>query len=297
MNLKPPLTFEQQIERLKKHGMIIDNEKSALEMLSKVNYYRLSGYFIQFRKEPKNSDLIKGTSFSKICEIYNLDEELRSFLRIYLEKVEIYFRTQISYYFSKTKCNETPYDQHYDENNFWNKKGFAEITNSFKTQKNYYRDSLILQHHNKIYGGKMPLWVIVEFLSFSNLSKLYNAMYLSEKDVIAKASGTGSEMLSNNLHCLSVFRNRCAHGTRLYNTIFSPPAKFNSSFLRNNKNIKQNTFFAYFLTLLKRLPDSKSKKECVDSFIHIISKYKADVDLSLLGISGDYESIIKLVIL
>lgn len=34
------------------------------------------------------------------------------------------------------------------------------------------------------YSSKMPLWVIVELMSFSNMSKLYSSMYYSEKDAI-----------------------------------------------------------------------------------------------------------------
>jgi abortive infection bacteriophage resistance protein len=45
----------------------------------------------------------------------------------------------------------------------------------------------------------MPLWVIVELMSFSNLSKLYSAMYYSEKDAIANMVGIGRDTLENIL--------------------------------------------------------------------------------------------------
>ena len=79
------------------------------------------------------------------------------------------------------KCTEAPYDQHYDENNFYNKKGFKEVMENFSREKNYYKDSLIVKHHKIKYSSKMPLWVIVELMSFSNMSKLYSSMYYSEK--------------------------------------------------------------------------------------------------------------------
>ena len=55
--LKPALTFEQQIERLKTvHNLTIMHEDSALKILEKVNYYRLSAYGIGLKKLriPKN---------------------------------------------------------------------------------------------------------------------------------------------------------------------------------------------------------------------------------------------------
>ena len=47
MDLKPALTYEQQIIKLKKdHNLKIGNVELAKEILQKVNYYRLSGYGI-----------------------------------------------------------------------------------------------------------------------------------------------------------------------------------------------------------------------------------------------------------
>lgn len=54
----------------------------------------------------------------------------------------------------------------------------------------------------------MPLWVIVELMSFSNLSQLYSSMYFSVKDTIASAVGVGRDTLENHLHCLSVGWNK-----------------------------------------------------------------------------------------
>lgn len=49
MELKPPLTFEEQIERLRQHGMIVDSKDVALAVLKQVNYYRLTGYALEDR--------------------------------------------------------------------------------------------------------------------------------------------------------------------------------------------------------------------------------------------------------
>ena len=108
------------------------------------------------------------------------------------------------------KCVNPPYDQHYDENNFYNKTGYKEVMESFKKEKNYYKDSLIVKHHKAKYESKMPLWVIVELMSFSNTSKLYSSMYISEKEKIADAVGVSYATLENHLHCLAVLRNRFA---------------------------------------------------------------------------------------
>lgn len=244
MNLKEPLTFEEQLQKLKDHGIGVSDEHKAVQVLKEINYYRLTGYALQFRVDPKNSNYTKGTTFDSVHHIYLADERLRDLFRMYLEKVEIYFRTQISYGFSMKKCTVSPYDQHYDKNNFYNETGCQEVLDNFKRETNYYKDSLIVKHHKTKYANKMPLWVMIELMSFSNLSKLYSSMYYSEKDAIAK---------------------------------------FTSSFLRAHSEIQNNSLFAYVLILLKRLPYQKSKHDFVYAVQTVIEEYKDDIEMTLIG--------------
>ena len=55
-NVKSPLTYGDQIERLKDfHKLSIDDDEEALLILKKINYYRLSGYGIGLTL-PNNKD-------------------------------------------------------------------------------------------------------------------------------------------------------------------------------------------------------------------------------------------------
>lgn len=293
MILKQPLDYQQQLNKLISHGISVSNSKKEIEILKQVNYYRFIGYALQFRAKTNGSTYIDKTSFEKIYFLYIFDEKLRDLFRRYLEKVEIFYRTQIAYGFSMQKCLQPPYDQHYDRNNFYNKEDYDKLSDSFKREKNYYKDSLIVKHHKNKYGNKMPLWVMVELISFSNLSKLYSCMYFSEKKAISKEIGISEATLENHLHCLSVFRNKCAHAARLYSTEFNPPTKFNSSFLRKNKNVKNNSLFAYVLVLLKRLPDEESRKNLTEEIQKLIEDSKNNIDMSLIGFPSNYMDILS----
>lgn len=292
MDLKQPLSFDDQLNQLKKHGVIISDESKAKEILKEINYYRFSGYALQFRVAPNKSDYQPGTSFESIYNLYVADEKLRDLFRTFIEKAEVYYRTQIAYGFTMNKCINPPFDQHYDETNFYNVAGYEEVMNSFNREKNYYKDSLVVKHHVAKYQSKMPLWVMVELFSFSNLSKLYSSMYFSEKNAIANSIGISCSTLENHLHCLSVLRNKCSHAARLYNTKFNPPARFTSSFLSKNPEVDNQLLFAYSLVLLKRLPDRDSKKEFVDSLEKVIEQYKEDINLSLIGFPNNYLKIL-----
>lgn len=293
MDLKAPLTFQEQLKKLEEHGMKIENPEYAVEILSQINYYRFTGYTLQFRQNSDNSNFSNEIYFSHIYNIYKFDECLRDIFRKYIEKTEVYYRTQIAYHFSVAKCTKPPYDQHYDENNFYNKTGYKEVMDSFKKEKNYYKDSLIVKHHKLKYNSKMPLWVIVELMSFSNISKLYNSMYITEKDAISTSVGTGRNTLENHLHCLAVLRNKCSHAARLYNTEMNPPAKFSTKFLQKNPDIKNNSLFAYILVLLKRLPNPEFKKALINDINTVIEQYNNYIDLSLLGFPTNYTDILK----
>jgi len=291
-NLKKPLTFSEQVDKLRQHGMLIDDETKAIESLKMVNYYRFTGYALQFRASAHQSDYVEGTSFGQVLRIYEFDEALRNILRKHIETIEIYFRTQISYGFSLAKCAQSPHNQHYDESNFYNKRGYREVMGSFTREQNYHADSLIVKHHMKKYHGELPLWVMVELMSFSNLSKLYSSMYYSEKDAIAKKVGCGRGLLENNLHCLSILRNKCAHAARLYNTTFSPPARFSQKFLRSHPEVYNDTLFAYILVVLMRLPHTRSKVSFATELTMLVEEFKADIDMSFIGFPENYAKLL-----
>lgn len=294
MDLKKPLTFSEQVEKLKEHSIIItdDEQKDAEEYLSHVNYYKLTGYTLQFRKDAESSDLATPHAFSEIKKLYDFDAEMRQMLRGYLEIIETYCKTQIANTFALEKCTNPPYDQHYDEANYFNKKGFRHIMQNFGKEQSYYADSLIVMHHKEKYEGKMPLWVMMELMSFSSVSMLYNAMYRSSKQRIAKNFGIGYETLENHLHCLSVLRNKCSHAGRLMNVRYNPPAKLSQKFLQNHPSVSNSSLFAYLLVLKWRLPTSEQKDQFRKDLFAILKKYDDVIDLSLIGFPQNYRNII-----
>ncbi len=292
--LKSPLSIDEQIAKLKTHGMIIDNETDVKEFLTNVSYYRFSGYLLQFRNSVDKGQLQAGITFDTCKKIYEFDCELRNVLRKYIELIEVFYRNRIANCFALKKCVKAPYMQHYDEKNFYNKVGYREVMQTFDKQEEYYKNSLIVKHHKNKYGGKYPLWVMTELMSLSNLSKLYSAMYLSEKQDIANIiRGKSVITLENRLHCVSVMRNKCAHAARLYNTHFYPPVHFGKKFLRKYIEIKNDSLFAYLLCILKCLNIEKDKDYFIVEMRELLKKYCSFIDMDLLGIPKNYVEILE----
>ena len=127
------------------------------------------------------------------------------------EKV-IKFKSYVSFYKSIVdqdrasivicKCIKAPHDQHYDENNFYNKKGYKEVMENFSREKNYYKDSLIVKHHKLKYSSKMPLWVIVEFSKKSLIQTVETVIDEYRDDIDLNLIGFPEnylEIMKNNL--------------------------------------------------------------------------------------------------
>lgn len=291
--LKKPLSFKQQLYKLTSHKLIIDDPNFAISVLEKVNYYRFTGYALSFRKDDNSGDFILGTTFNHIYELYCFDKELRALLFKYIDIVEAYYRTQIAYGFAMNKNTAPPYDQHYCRDNFYNKKGYDKVFESLIKEKDIHNaDSLIVKHHNEKYDGKMPIWVIVELLSFSNLSKLYSAMYESEQSSIAGRINVGHVTLKNHLHCLSILRNKCAHGAMLYDKKFNFKGRFNRDFLRKYPEVKKDSLFAYILILQKRLPSDKNKLDLSNELCSLVKQYEKFLHLNKIGFPENYKTIL-----
>ena len=293
MDLKPPLSYEDQVSRLIEHHVQISSKKDAATFLSRVNYYRLTGYALQFR-DKTGQDYVDGTSFDTIKNIYCFDAELRGILRNALDEAEGCFRTHIAHGFSMVKCAAPPYNGHYDPENFYQKELYTKVMESLKQEEDRRSDSLVVQHHKKCYGDALPLWVIVEMLSFSSLSSLYASMYISEQDSIAKMRGQTSKVMKNHMHVLTVLRNKCSHGRRLYNTPLHPSVMLGSGYLRNHPEVRCDTLFAGILALIRNLPTRESKIILYNQLCNCITKYASSIEIERIGFPVNYKQLLTI---
>jgi abortive infection bacteriophage resistance protein len=217
LELKQPLTIDQQVELLKSRGMIIENEHFAKGVLSCINYYRFTAYILTHKKTDGNYKL--GTTFSEVYNIYNFDYRLRNLILRLIELVEITFRTRLSYELSLSKgplC-------YLDHRNFINPNYFTEFVNEFKSHKRKAKKELFIKHHDLKYNGNLPFWVAIEIFTFGTLSKFFqNLLPIHQKKLCATYYDNMSvEIMKSWLHSLTNLRNRCAHFQRLYNYQFT----------------------------------------------------------------------------
>ena len=76
--VKQHLTYQEQIEKLRSRGCIINNDTLCEEILENTGYYRLSAYFLPFKTE--SGKYKENLTLERVYHIYEFDRKLRDLL-------------------------------------------------------------------------------------------------------------------------------------------------------------------------------------------------------------------------
>lgn len=293
MNLKPALTYDEQILRLIDiHNLKINDEKLAKTILQKVNYYRLSGYGIGLKKANNKEYYKDFMSIEYLFNLYCFDSQFKNNLMRTIEQIEIEFRTQIAYYLSL----KYGADALMNKNNFIDKTTkeglsiYSIIINNLNKEIKRQKNKPFVKHHIKKYNGNFPIWVSVELMSFGNLSSLFNILKIEDQNNISTYYNTTSKYLKNWILCLVEVRNICAHYTRLYNM----PLKENPRLYKENikfKN-KQNKIFPILLIIKRILNSNEQWNSLLKDLKITFKKYKGYFYFSFMGFPKNWEDIL-----
>ncbi len=285
MKLKTATSFDEQIDKLKDKNIVIENPATCMDFLTKVNYYRLSGYYLPYICKDTGKCFFP-TSFERIRQIYNFDTELRNLIALVIEKIEVHLRTQFSYYHGH-KYGPDGYMNSSSFNNRHNHPIFIKHVNDCIYENS---NTLVVKHHIKNYDGKFPIWVVSEFFSMEMLSYFYRGMKNNDKAHLAKTLyGTNYQTLDSWLRCLTDLRNRCAHYSRLYYWIFPaiPKMPEHIHYTPTRRLFAQ----VYMLKMMYPTPDDWNK-DFVKPLVKIIKKYKTFISLKHLDFPYRWKSML-----
>lgn len=270
---KKAKTFDEQVAILEERKLIITDRDYVKKVLSRLNYYRLSGYFIYFYI-PGKEEFKQGTKFEEIYNLYKFDTELRRLFMELTEEIEINFRTYIAYYIAHNFGEEG----HLNKDTFYNKDYHDEFIKILNKKVESYKDKAYIKHHKDIYAGNMPIWVVVEILSFTDLSKLYSNMKNNDREKIIYDNYKDRDIVKNAstvrfwLQSLSEIRNKCAHYERLYDSKLKKDIKLPKQF--SCKGIRTNSLFASLIIFKLLINDEVLWNNFIERFEEIVSKYE-----------------------
>lgn len=277
---KPPLTISQQIEKLKKRHLIIEDEKQASTDLSIISYYRLRTYSSPFQDNTPDSEHCftrDGITFCQLMDLYNFDKKLRTLIFNELERVEVAMRTTISQVYAEQShdghwfLDEGLFDEkffqlqtytNHQTDTIFESCPFDQMMADFKKDVRRSNEEFIKLYFENYDSPKLPpSWMSLEVVSFGTLSKMYSMLESSNSKLeVAKRFGLLKEdIFVNWLHAFTELRNCCAHHNRIWNRRFMPiKLSYNTQrpFMSKDevKSIRQNKLFAV-ISALKYIVD------------------------------------------
>lgn len=304
---KPFVSLDEQIKTLKARGLIIELEESSKRQLLKTSYYDLiNGYKDKFLEEKVSVEdedkFVKGTKFEDLIELYSLDREIRHVVMRASLDVECNFYTAIAY------CISEKYGE--KQENYLKKENYRRGTRQSKYQ--YERDNLLsrisrkienpyehpMKHYKEKYGN-IPPWILVKHLSFGELIVWYKLSPPVVKNQVIK-SFTGlepdeklKEMFLKSMELFNKFRNRAAHGGRIYNYKTNIEIPYNDELHKilhiskeqHNLGVGRSDFSSFLLSLLHLYQkDYFGVIEQIVILNNVLEKYKQESPLYYNGI-------------
>lgn len=318
-----------------------------MRILEKENYYNvINGYkelFIHVPGSPgKEEEYLSDTTFEEIFSLYSFDREIRMIHLKYILKIENQFKTVVAHSFSQ----DYGYDNYLKIDNFQSTassdeselKKIARI-NKLDFDKNIVQIKRIsaeqnvsnvtkllgdiqqeiarqLNKHNQMVShymtqhGYIPLWVLVNVLTFGKVTNFYLHMKDKDKIKIAKQFGINYKELHKYMSMLGFARNICAHDERFFDIRFAQ--RLHTKSIKNFDVLKlpkdksgsptKGTCDVYSISIIfSQLLSKQDLKEFVSSMDREIKKLSRHLKvipyqnvLTKMGYTSDWKNILKL---
>lgn len=289
-------SLQQQIQSYVDAGMIVESNNSAENVLTRVGFYRLRGYCFHLY-DNSAKQYIPGTKFSDIVSLYNFDMELSHLLFGMLTSIEIALRARLNealltYGDALIITDPTPFK---DKSLYW--KNMSAISSEIARA-----DDVFIKHNFDNHNGQIPIWAVVETLSFGTLSKLIKnidtasgtaySVLASYYRYISSNGNTvmpSQKMLSSWIQAVAVLRNICAHNGRIFNRAINTTPEI-LSVDRITPQPRYTGLYQMMLAMKYLRPNNQIWADFVTQFKQLKTKYDAVIDLNRINFPADWEA-------
>jgi len=225
------LTIPEQVQTYVDSGMEITSKADVENALMAIGFYRLRGYsFHLYDNEIKK--YAEGTKFEDILKVYEFDRQLSTLIFAMISKIEVALRVRLveALLIHEDALILQDSSIFRDKKVYW--KNLSKIASEIERS-----NDVFIKHNFDKHDGEVPVWAVVEVLSFGTLSKIIknlkanagstyslladNYQFVSKKGNLVRPS---QKMFSSWIKSVSILRNMCAHNSRIYNrTIHTAP--------------------------------------------------------------------------
>ena len=286
-------THAEQIGILKSKNLIIFDCANTRRILERGNYYNIINAYNDLFLDSASPEekYVSGVKFEEIVALFKFDKKLKKIFLERLLKMENAIKSVLAYEFSNK----------YGKDNYLLFSNFDSLRQTSTTKKTinkrleqihnlisdvqktiaYSCDKKKYINHYLVKYGFVPLWVLVNAVTFGTVSKFYGLMKQAEKIEVAKKFGVPYADLDNYIKIMSFYRNICAHDERLYDereTITSiPDTKYHLILKINKKSNRyiygKNDLFSLYITL-KVLMSNSEFSELKNEIYEIVKDLK-----------------------
>lgn len=301
--------LEEQIEILKKRGMIINDENYVKTVLLRENYFFLNGYRHLFMKSKDNNDYLEGTTFEELYSLFLFDRSIRNIFFKYLLVIENNLKSITSYQLSK-KYGYRERDYLKAKNFTQNPERQRQVNDLLKKMKRQIRvngsQHTATLHYVSNYGY-IPLWILVKVLSFGIVSEMYSILKTEDQKDIAKIYGIESDDFQTYLPILANYRNLCAHEDILFEN--KTQKEIDDTIYHKLLNIPKedgeyiygkNDLFALLIIMKQMLQTEEFKNMCIEleniiqTLNYNLSSIKIEKVFKRMGFPGNWKELSKI---
>ncbi len=281
---KPSLSYDEQTQLLKSRNLTIVNEAFSTRKLQHINYFRLSAYFHPFYEE--NNSFKDSAKFEEVLQLYYFDKAFRNLIFYSIEKIEVYIRTQLAH----TMAKQSGAFSYADMDMFHDEVKHREVMNTIKSETARSKEIFVKEYFKKYDEKYLPVWSMVEIISFNTLSKIFANLKEKYRREILQEINIKPLVFENWLHTLTYVRNICAHHSRLWNKVLAiEPKKPKNQKVFDSLNSKKIFFvIAMIIFMLEKIGDEEFNLK--NEIKNLILKY-SNVNLFSMGFVNDWESI------
>lgn len=288
-----------------------DHDK-AKDILKNISYYTLlNGYKNIFSAEKDSDNYADGTTFELIYYVYWLDINLSNIILKYILLVEKSLKAKISYQVGKS-IGVTEQDYLYTKSHYSNRNNKRNTITSdlIKEFDDCHDDSPIKYYKEQ--KNHVPPWILVNEIMFGLVQQWYSILPDKLKKNIANdyfydgldyiSQDVKLLFLPNALNTLRQFRNKAAHGTRIFN--FKSTRDIPWKFHRNlgnkmvNKqeyyyNIGKNDLYSVLIIITTLITEKNALNFWISELSHFFATHEQQLILNkdiyqIFGLPKDF---------
>lgn len=293
---KPPLSIDDQLERLSSRGVIMQDKYTARHHLSYISYYRFCGYAIEFEEGHVNGEkqYRSGTTFEQILDCYVFDRKLRLLVIDAIERIEIAIRTVM---INELALKYSDAHWYLDKSLFLPKFNHNDLIQSIKKETQYKvpdgsiqdkkRERFIKHYYDKYQTPVLPaVWMVAEVLPLGSWSMIFaNLIDRENQKLICKHFDINYKVMTSWLHALTYLRNLCAHHSKLWNRNFTLKPLVANDY---SQQLKKNSRFSAQAAILKIFLDIISPGSDWVKHLRMLISDHPNIDVNKMGFNEDW---------